>query len=109
MLQPDDIEAIARRVADLLGDAPAHRPQYLDTAAVARMLNASEEWVREHAAELGAVRLGDSPRGPLRFDPAQVTDAIESRRLARSRATTQRRPGPPRSHARVKLLPLPRS
>jgi hypothetical protein len=83
MLHPDDIEAIALRLADLLKDAPPRRPQYLDTAAVARMLNASEEWVRDHAAELGAVRLGDGPRGPLRFDPARVTEAIESRRLAR--------------------------
>jgi hypothetical protein len=109
MLHPDDIEAIARRVADLLDDAPAHRPQYLDTAAVARMLNASEEWVRDHAAELGAVRLGDGPRGPLRFDPARVTEVIESRRLARRRPTPHRRPGPPRTPKRVNLLPLPRS
>ena len=59
------IEAIAHRVAELLGDG---RP-LLDAAAVARQLGRSRAWVYQHAAELGAVRLGDGERPRLGFEP----------------------------------------
>jgi hypothetical protein len=80
-LDADDIGAIARQVAELLARCGA-APRYLDTAAVARMLGCSGEWVRDHAAELGAVRLGDGPKGALRFDVERVEEALERRRVA---------------------------
>jgi len=107
-LDHDDVEAIAGRIADLLTGRRS-LPEYLDTAAVASMLHVSQEWVRGHAAELGAVRLGSGPRGTLRFDAARVCLALERRRLAQT-------PGPPqgpragprrRSGSTVRLLPLP--
>jgi hypothetical protein len=60
------------RVAERLADMARDPVRLYDTRAVARMLAVSEDWVREHAAELGAMRVGDSPRGPLRFDSAKV-------------------------------------
>jgi hypothetical protein len=107
MLDRQDVEAIARQIADLLtGRAPVRR--YVDTATLAAMLRCSEEWVREHAAELGAVRLGDGPKGALRFDVATVEEALDRRRLDKAAPPRRRtRPGPPRRARNVRLLPLP--
>lgn len=104
---PDAVEAIARRVVDLL-DSPAVGERYLDTPAVARMLGVSEEWVRDHSGELGAIRLGDGPRGALRFELERIRRALDRRRLA---APRQERPRhrPARRLAGVHLLPLPDS
>lgn len=82
----------------------------LTTPEVAEQLSMSPEWVREHAAELGASRMGSSPRAPLRFRPAAIAEALDRWQLdipaARSAAG---RPGPRRrSHATgVELLDLP--
>lgn len=102
------VEAIAQRVADLLAEHAREPFRLLDTQAVARMLAVSEEWVREHAAELGAIRVGDSPRGPLRFDVDRVRAALAQRRLQRTdRAPAKRRGRRTSTASGVKLLPLP--
>lgn len=90
------VEAIAQRVAELLADARPEPARLLETHAVARMLAVSEEWVREHARELGAIRVGDGPKGALRFDPARVRAALDRRRLERPHDRQRRRPGPRR-------------
>jgi hypothetical protein len=86
-------EEIARRVAELVDDRIRETFRLVDTKTVARMLAVSEEWVREHAAELGAVRVGDGPKGALRFDAARVRAALERRRLDRPKERQRRRPG----------------
>jgi hypothetical protein len=101
-----DVEAVAARLADAVaGGLPARG--YVDTATVAAFLSVSQDWVRRHAAELGAIRVGDSPRGPLRFDVRRVQGAVERRRLGPPPERRRRRPGPARA-ADVELLPLPR-
>lgn len=84
--------------------------QLVDTAEVAARTGMSPEWVRDHAAELGAVRMGDSPRGPLRFDLDRVRAAIDRRRLVKDdEARGRRRPGPRRDVSNgVELIPLPK-
>jgi hypothetical protein len=84
--------------------------RFLTTAEVAEMLAMSPEWVREHAAELGAMRLGDGPKGHLRFDEERVLAAMEKRRVAAAQPQTPRaRPGRrPQPHDDVELLKLPR-
>lgn len=81
------IEAIAHRVAELLGDG---RP-LLDAAAVARQLGRSRAWVYQHAAELGAVRLGDGERPRLGFEPAKVAAYLSACKSSR-RATESEKP-----------------
>lgn len=106
-LDRDDVEAIAHRVAELIAGQPP-TAEYLDTAKVATMLDASEEWVRDHAAELGALRLGDGPKGALRFRAERIRKALEHRRLGESpRRPARRRPRRPRTASGVELLPLP--
>ncbi len=69
-------DAIAQRIAGLLHDADAPTAHRLVSAAeVACELNVGRQWVYEHAEELGALRLGDGPRGRLRFDLETVRAA----------------------------------
>jgi hypothetical protein len=84
--------------------------KYLTTAEVASRIRMSEEWVREHAAELGGIRLGDSRFGALRFESELVSEAMEARRLQPPKRGRRRRPGPARRlSGGVELLPLPES
>jgi hypothetical protein len=81
------VGAIAERVAELLrdDDAPtAHR--LVSAAEVARELDVGRQWVYEHAEQLGARRLGDGPRGRLRFD-------LETARAASACLTSKRSHG----------------
>ena len=76
-LHPDDVEAIARRVAELLRtDAKKTAVRLVDAATLARMLGVERDWVYAHARELQAVRLGGE-RGRLRFDVAAVFRSLD--------------------------------
>jgi hypothetical protein len=104
-LHPDDVEAIARRVAELI--APPAAPALLTAAQVAVRFGVDRGWVYEHAVELGAVRLGDGPKPRLRFDPSRVAAALPrpgglagSTRDA-SRVVGESRPAARRQTARV--------
>jgi len=65
------IEAIARRVADLLRQSPASvsEERLVSAAEIARRFDVSRAWVYENADRLGAIRLGRGARPRLRFDP----------------------------------------
>jgi hypothetical protein len=69
------VEAIARRVAELLSSEHGSEG-WIDAAEVARRYSLSRDFVYEHADELGAVRIGSGPKGRLRFDPAKVVEAL---------------------------------
>jgi hypothetical protein len=60
-------DAIAERVVELL-----HKTQapggLVDAATAAAALGVSRDCVYSHAAELGGKRIGNGPRGRLRFD-----------------------------------------
>lgn len=71
------VDAVARRVLELLSDEnPGGGVQLLTVAQVARRFQVHPNWVYANARRLGAVRLGDGPKAPLRFDPARVARAI---------------------------------
>jgi hypothetical protein len=80
-LHPADVEAIAVRVSELLVDqlTKTRRPRALLTAAeVAAFLGVDAEYVRDHADELQAVRLGNGPKARMRFRPEAVEEFIAS-------------------------------
>jgi hypothetical protein len=81
----------------------------LTTREVAAELTMSEDWVREHAAELGGIRMGKSPRAPLRFEEEHVDRYLDRQRLAAPEEPRprRRRPGPRPAPAGVELFPLP--
>jgi hypothetical protein len=101
-----DVEAIASRVLELLRQ-DSQVGDHVETAAVATMLGVSDDWVRDHAVELGAVRIGDGPKGALRFDLRRVRAALDRRRFGRPPKAKPRRSGPDRRVRGVELLVLP--
>jgi hypothetical protein len=96
-LAPEAMEAIARRVAALLADPPP-AARLVDAAEVADLLGVARSWVYDNAERLGAVRIGDGPRGRLRFNVDRALTAWRDRepepepepqpRAPRRRATT---------------------
>lgn len=84
--------------------------EYLTTAEAAARIKRSEEWVREHAAELGGSRPSESPRGPLTFRADLIDDAFDRCRLQPPKRGRRSRPGPSRKFSGgVELIPLPES
>ncbi len=75
-LDDEDIEQIARRVAEVVGARNAQPgPKYVDASDLARMLDVDRDWIYANARRLGAVRLTE-PRGRLRFDVGQVVEVL---------------------------------
>ena len=65
-LTPQDVEAIARRVAELVtrrGDVG-----WATADELARRLAVRPGWIYRHAGELGGIKLGSAPNAPWRFD-----------------------------------------
>jgi hypothetical protein len=79
----------------------------MTTAEVAADVAMSEDWVRDHAAELGAIRAGRTQRAPLRFEPEEIKAWKRARRLRKPVAVAARRRRPYRPPAGLELLPLP--
>ena len=78
-LDHEDIEAIAGRVAALLKTAPS-AGGLLNPKELADALNVSIDYVYEHAADLGAMRLGDGPKARLRFELQTAKQAMRERK-----------------------------
>jgi hypothetical protein len=104
-------DAIAARVRGAAASQPTLR--LVDAQAVADRYGVERSWVYAHADELGAVRLGDGPRGRLRFDLEEagrrLTACSAGRESDRSEpaksqgSARRRRPG---SGTSVPLLPI---
>lgn len=79
-LAPESIEALASRLAELLGVEGRAEPetprQMISAAEVSACWGVARRWVYNHAAELGACRLGSGSRPRLRFDPAEVAERL---------------------------------
>jgi len=76
-LAPESVEALARRLAELLAPSQPAGPRRLLTAAeVSDWWGVERSWVYAHADDLGARRLGAGPRPRLRFDPDDVAERL---------------------------------
>lgn len=93
------VEAVAVRVAELLDERSTPAP-WLDADAVARLLNVDRSFVYEHAAELGARRLGEGPKARLRFRLEDVEAAIPCVAGRGSQAAASRTAEPKRAARR---------
>ena len=102
-LAPESVEAVARRVADLLRGEEVGGGELIDAAEVARRFGVSTTFVYRHAARLGAVRLGDGPRARLRFDPSTVSEALKAAEPSPPTSTRRRRTT---ERGSVELLPV---
>ena len=71
-------DLLAERLAlRLSGLTPVRAEPLVDAAEIARLHGKTRSWVYEHAAELGAVRLGSGPRPRLAFSPTRVAERLE--------------------------------
>ena len=77
-LDPESIEALACRLAELLSprEEARTRAQLITAEEVARWWGIGRRWVYDHADELGARRLGGGRRPRLRFDPDEVVERL---------------------------------
>ncbi|HTU13668.1 MAG TPA: hypothetical protein VMF31_00595 [Solirubrobacterales bacterium] len=77
-LSPESIEALARRLAELLGPKEETRKpgRLISAQAVSEWWGVNRRWVYDHADELGARRLGSGKRPRLRFDPSVVAERL---------------------------------
>jgi hypothetical protein len=105
-------DAIPERVVELLREADPAFPRrgLVEVDDVGRLLRVEREWVYDHKRELGAVRIGDGERGPLRFDAAKVLAYIEAHRInGKPERRRRRRPGRPHARPRADfdLLQIP--
>jgi hypothetical protein len=92
-LDPESIEAIARRLAELLANRGAERPErgLISAEAVAERWGVSRRWVYEQAERLGARRIGTGSRPRLRFDPDEVAEQIGEPPCSRAGRSDARR------------------
>jgi hypothetical protein len=77
-LDPESIEALAHRLAELLSpsEPSRSRAQLITAEEVAHWWGIGRRWVYDHADELGAHRLGGGRRPRLRFDPDEVAERL---------------------------------
>lgn len=68
-LDPEAVEAVARKVVELLEARGLQKRRLVDAAELAAMFGIERSWVYSHAIELGAVKLGEGKKPRLRFDP----------------------------------------
>jgi hypothetical protein len=104
VLTAEAIEQLAQRVAELVSDCVVAGPALVDAETLARFLNVERSYVYEHAAELGAVRLGDGPRARLRFDVFEAKRRLTCFIGRGSEDPASRVVEPVRRHRRAKRL-----
>lgn len=96
-LDPESIEAVATRVAELLGGAT---PKLLDAGEVAERLGKSRDWCYRHAEELGAVRLGDGERPRVGFPADRVAAYVNACSASRRAGGPEERSTEPKAPGR---------
>lgn len=110
-LDPPTVEAIARRVVEILERRGLQNRELVDAAELARRFGIERSWVYSHAIELGAVKLGSSPKPRLRFDPqiaARVLRKAWEQTAADPPARSGKRAGRPSAGggSEARLLPI---
>lgn len=90
-LDPESIETLARRLAEVLAEAGTQRPrrELMTAEEVSRWWGVSRRWVYDNAKRLGARPIGAGPRPRLRFDPDEVAEQLGE---PRGRRDTRRLP-----------------
>lgn len=111
-MNPEFIDAIARRVVELGAEAQrdqsSSNPNLLTVTEVAERLSVSPAWVYAHKHELGAIRLGDGPKARLRFHVGAVVAGLTGRSRAAEPNGNGNGVRPKRARRRLASRPLPR-
>lgn len=106
-LDEASVEAVARRVVELLLGEELPTGELVDAAEIARRFSISADYVYRNADQLGCIRLGTGSRPRLRFDPAIARSRIEQEKVRDAEAKEHRRkPRSVRRAASNDLLPI---
>lgn len=118
-LDPEDIEAIAQRVAELLAGSSAQAaesPCLVDAQDLADLLGVSRNWVYANRERLGGRKAGPGRNSPVRFDRNEALERMRTGDLAgesqAADAAHEKVPRPQRPRRRAQradsapLLPL---
>lgn len=106
-LDAESVEAVARRVTELLREGGIDgQAELVDAAEVARRFGVSRDYLYAHAEDLGAVRLGSGPKARLRFDPERVRETLAARPQEPSQPAVSRPPRRTRQRSNAELLPV---
>ena len=113
-LDAETITLLAAELAERLEARRVEREGWVSADVVARHLGTDRDYVYEHAAELGGVRLGEGPKARLRFRLAVVDQALASCSAGRKSPGPSGRMVEPKRHSRrrprsgtsVPLLPI---
>jgi hypothetical protein len=110
-LDAKTIDAIARRVVELLEQRGLQSRELVDASELARRFGIERSWVYSHAIQLGAVKLGNGSKPRLRFDPqiaAKVLRKVGGDSAADPPARSGKRAGQPQGNrgSEVPLLPI---
>lgn len=84
-LDPPTVEAIARRVVEILEQRGLQSQELVDAAELARRFGIERSWVYSHAIELGAVKLAAGPNHGF-------ASTLRSQRECCGRRVRKRRP-----------------
>jgi hypothetical protein len=109
-LDPPTVEAIARRVVELLDQRGLQSRELVDAAELARRFGIERSWVYTHAIELGAVKLGSGAKPRLRFNPqiaAKVLREAGGRSAADPPARSGKRVDQPQGVGGIEMRLLP--
>jgi hypothetical protein len=89
-----DVEAIASRLAEMLGMRGQSEPkpdEALSVKEVAQRLGVRPQYVYANAERLGGYRLGDGPKARWRFDPASLPASPGAVQVAEESSSPRRR------------------
>lgn len=75
-LDPEAVEALARRLVELMAPEQPAQSRLITAEEVANRWGVGRRWVYDHADALGAHRLGSGRRPRLRFDPDEVAERL---------------------------------
>jgi hypothetical protein len=109
-----DLERLADLVADRVVDrltarsSAATTGELVDARTLAGILGVSRDYVYEHAAQLGGVKLGGGPKAPWRFEVAKARAALDGTVAPGVPAPVRPRPGrPKKTSSAAPLLAYP--
>jgi hypothetical protein len=107
-LEREDVEAVAKRVVQLLEARPSSGSSHglVDAATMARLLGVSRATIYARAEELGAIRVGKGKRARLRFDPSHLTGGSQSEAPSTEPRTRRRRSRKSPQETTAGLLPI---
>lgn len=109
-LDAQAVDAIARRVVELLDAGGLRKRELVDAAELAKRLGIERSWVYSHAIELGAVKLAKGAKPRLRFDPEVAARFLQrvGEEPAAPPARSGERAGQPRRSggSEIPLLPV---